>query len=78
MSSFLHKQQHIDLFSTQLDIIPCHDEAAEQVRKYIADIYLKNYNATITPDPDIIIASRNRIPGQLIACSGISFAALPT
>lgn len=73
MSSFLHKQQHIDIFSTELEIICRGDDAAEEARKYIADIYYKNYGATISPDPDIIIASRNKETAVLIACTGISF-----
>lgn len=76
MSSFLHKQQHIELFSTQLDIIPRHDPATEQVRKYISDIYSKNYQATISPDPDFIVVNRDRETGQILACSGVSFRSL--
>lgn len=73
MSSFLHKQQHIDIFSTKLDIIRRDDEMAEEARQYITNIYYKNYRATINPDPDIIIASRNKETAALIACTGISF-----
>ncbi|VEA66786.1 Thermostable hemolysin [Serratia plymuthica] len=74
MSSFLHKQQHIDIFSTQLDIIRRHDEMAEQARQYIANIYHKNYQARIHPNPDIIIASKDKVSGALVACTGISFS----
>lgn len=73
MSSFLHKQHHIDIFSTRLDIIRRNDDTAEEARQYIANIYYKNYRATIKPDPDIIIASRNKETAALIACTGISF-----
>lgn len=74
MSSFLHKQQHIDVFSTQLDIIRRCDDTAEQARQYIANIYHNNYQATIQPNPDIIIASKDKVSEQLVACTGISFA----
>lgn len=73
MSSFLHRQQNIDIFSTTLDIIRRDDETAEEARRYIASIYNKNYGANIKPDPDIIIASRNKETSALIACTGISF-----
>ena len=74
MSSFLHKSQHIDAFSMQLDIIRRHDERAEEVRRYISRIYHNSYRATINPNPDIIIASKDKGSGELAACTGISFA----
>lgn len=74
MSSFLHKQQHIDSFSSQLDIIHRHDILAEQARHYISTIYYKNYQATINPDPNIIIACRDKATGNLLACTGLSFS----
>ncbi|MBC0856495.1 thermostable hemolysin [Pantoea stewartii] len=73
MSSFLHKQQNIDIFYTRLDIIRRDEDSAEEARQYISNIYYKNYRATINPDPDIIIASRNKDTAELIACTGISF-----
>lgn len=73
MSSFLHRQQNIDIFSTTLDIIRRDDDKSEEARQYIASIYYNNYGATIKPDPDIIIASRNKETAALTACTGISF-----
>lgn len=73
MSNFLHRQQDMDIFTTTLDIIRHDDDTAEEARKYIASIYYKNYGATIKPDPDIFIASRNKETTELIACTGISF-----
>ncbi|WP_241613266.1 thermostable hemolysin [Rosenbergiella epipactidis] len=73
MSSFLHRQPSIDIFSTTLDIIRRNDDGAEEAKKYISNIYQKNYGANINPDPDIIIASRNKETSALIACTGISF-----
>ncbi|ARJ41015.1 hypothetical protein B1H58_02725 [Pantoea alhagi] len=74
MSSFFHKAQHINSFSSRLDIIHRHDNLAEQARQYITDIYYKNYHAIINPDPNILIACREKNSGNLLACTGISFA----
>lgn len=75
MSSFLYRQQHSEPITTRIGIIHRHDNTAEEARKYICNIYKKNYNAVINPDPDIIITSRDIVTGELVACTGISFAA---
>ncbi|MEY8712747.1 hypothetical protein A9B99_08210 [Mangrovibacter phragmitis] len=75
MSAFLHKKQCDDASSTRIEIIYRHDEQAEKSRKYIEKIYSDNYKAKINPDPDIIISCQNKSSGELVACTGISFAA---
>ncbi|MDO4641050.1 MAG: thermostable hemolysin [Neisseria sp.] len=73
MISFLYKNSNKGSPLAQIDIIFNHEELAEDVRKYIIDIYKKNYDATIYPNPDVFIAYKDRITGDLLACTGISF-----
>ncbi len=59
MTRFIQRNRDIPNTQTQLDIIHRHDDGANEARKYIADIYLKTYKATISPSPDVIICSRD-------------------
>lgn len=72
MISFFYTKKDSARPSIRLDIIHRHDESAKQVRRYIADIYHKNYQASIHPDPDILISCKNKTSGELVACAGIS------
>ncbi|SLM65149.1 MULTISPECIES: thermostable hemolysin [unclassified Dickeya] len=74
MTRFIQRNRDFSQTKTQLDIIHRHDDAAIEVRKYIADIYLKTYKATISPCPDVIICSRDVDTKKIVACAGITFA----
>ncbi|MFV8986790.1 thermostable hemolysin [Serratia fonticola] len=75
MTFFMQKQQCDDIFSNRIEIINRHDKQAGESRKYISRICHDNYKATVNPDPDIIIACKDKDSGELVACTGISFAA---
>ncbi|NKI73312.1 hypothetical protein Dpoa2040_000499 [Dickeya sp. CFBP 2040] len=75
MTCLIQKNMDICGPDTQLDIIHPHDDDAIEVKKYIADIYLRTYKATISPSPDIIICSRNASSKKIMASAGITFAA---
>ncbi|QIZ51584.1 thermostable hemolysin [Dickeya zeae] len=75
MTRLIHKNMDVCGPDTQLDIIYPTDEAAIEIKKYIADIYLRTYKATISPSPDIIICSRNASDKKIVASAGITFAA---
>ncbi len=49
MTRLIHKNMDVCGPDTQLDIIYPTDETAIEVKKYIADIYLKTYKATFPP-----------------------------
>ncbi|WP_245000895.1 thermostable hemolysin [Dickeya dadantii] len=74
MTRFIQRNRDIPNTQTQLDIIHRHDDGANEARKYIADIYLKTYKATISPSPDVIICSRDTDTKKIVACAGITFA----
>lgn len=75
MSIFMQKQQCGDIFSNRIEIVNRHDKQAGKSLEYISRIYHDNYNATVSPDPDIIVACKDKDSGELVACTGISFAA---
>lgn len=74
MTRFIQRNRDIPNTHTQLDIIHRHDDGTSEARKYIADIYLKTYQATISSSPDVIICSRNADTKKIMACAGITFA----